>query len=196
MFSTHSILITFFLCSCERLFWPRFQALGWWNVLYICFRFGWSCTAIPEQANRRDENIMFLFFPLHYCWSFPLLLVRIGFGVLSDDLDSDRVTRLNSWSGFLWFLMLHFLVWTCVAKTLTFSSFQVCTPTILVIVLCFVHRPFWLFLCKWELLLDLDSFQFASPSRFSLLPVFWLGQFWVFNLVSFRFRFGLDNSGV
>ncbi len=56
MFLTHSIPITFFLRPCERLFWLRFRALGWWNVLGICFPFGWSRTAVPERANRSDEN--------------------------------------------------------------------------------------------------------------------------------------------
>ncbi len=52
-----------FLRPCERLFWPRFWALGWWNVWYVCFRFGRPRTAVPEQANRSDENIVFPFLP-------------------------------------------------------------------------------------------------------------------------------------
>jgi hypothetical protein len=85
MFLTHSIPITFFLCPCERLFWPRFWALGWWNVLGICFRFGWPRTAVPERANRSDKNIVSLF-PSLYCWSFDYCWSESVWG-LSDNFE-------------------------------------------------------------------------------------------------------------
>jgi hypothetical protein len=122
MFLMHSIPITLFLRPCEQLFWPRFQALGWWNVLGICFRFGRPCMAVPEQANRSDENIMFPSFPLRYCWSFPLLLVRVGLGFRVTILSFWSSTKLNLGSVFSWLLMLHSSVRTHVARTPSFLS--------------------------------------------------------------------------
>jgi hypothetical protein len=106
-------------------FRPRFRALGWWNVRYICFRFGRPRTAVPERANRSDEKSLFPSFPLRYCWSFSLLLVRIGFGVSSDNFEFWPSSRLYSRSGFLWLLMLHCSVQTRIAKTPTFSSLYI-----------------------------------------------------------------------
>ncbi len=46
VFMSHSIYITLLLWPCERIFWPRFWALRWWNVpsvLRYCQR-GWTRT--------------------------------------------------------------------------------------------------------------------------------------------------------
>jgi hypothetical protein len=131
MFSTHSIPITFFLCPCERLFLTEVQALGWWNVLYICFRFGQPRTAVPRRANRSDENHCFppslsiIAGSFCYCWSES----GLGFPVTISNFWPS--SRLNLWLGFSWLLMLHFSVRTRKNRTPTFSSF--------------VHRLFWLF---------------------------------------------------
>ncbi len=174
----------------DYFFYQGFEG-GWWNVRCICFRFGRPRTAVPERANRSDENIMFPAFPLRYCWSFPLF-IRIEYGVSSDNFNFWPSSRLNSQLGFSCLLMFHCSAQTRVARTPTFFEF--------------VHWLFWLLCCvlctvrfgyscaKGELLLDLESsldisFQFASPSRFSLLTVFWLGQFWVLTWSVFFFGY-------
>ncbi len=134
MFSTHSIPITFFLCPCERLFLTEVWALGWWNVLYICF-----CFSRPRSLARlyRSEQIgatKISCFPpslsviaglSRYCWSES----GMGFWVTISSFWPS--SRLNLRSGFSWLLLLHFSVQTRVARTPTFLSF--------------VHWLFWLF---------------------------------------------------
>jgi hypothetical protein len=54
---SHSISITRFLRPCERLFWPRFRALGWWayDAFFVLVDVAHGCTG---WANRNDENIV------------------------------------------------------------------------------------------------------------------------------------------
>jgi hypothetical protein len=180
---THLIPITFSFVLASYYFWPRFRALGWWNVQCICFRFGRPRTAVPERANRSDENHCFppslsvIAGPSRYCWSESGLGFRV---TISSFWPS---SRLNSQSGFSWLLVLHFSVQTRIARTPTFLSlytdyfgYSCCVS---------MHRSFWLFLCEVRIVARLRQFSVCVTLKISLSSVFWLGQFWLrFDSVS------------
>ncbi len=134
MFLKHLIPVIRFVRPCERLFKPRFQAVGWWNVQCICFCFGRPHTAVPEQANRSYEKIDAPSFPLRYCWSFHYCWSESArYQVLSDNFEFCPSARLNSRAGFSELSMLYSPVQTCIARTLAFLSF--------------VYQLFWLLSC-------------------------------------------------
>jgi hypothetical protein len=144
-------------------FWPRFQAFGGWNEQYICFRFGRPCTVVPERANRSNEKIDSPSVPLHYCWSFLHRWSEFEERGFEQQLWICPSSRLNSRSGFLWLLMFHCSVQTCIARTLTFSSF--------------VHRLFWFFvLCCYAPSILVILVQVRIVGR--------LRQFWVRTTVN------------
>jgi hypothetical protein len=173
----HSIPITFSFVLASDYFRPRFRALGWWNVSYVCFCFGRPHTTVPERANRSDGNHVSLL-PSPLLLVFPVIVGQSRVGVSSGNFKFWQSSGLNSRLGFSWLLMLHFTVRTREARTPTFLSV--------------VHWLFWLFamccyapsvLVTFMQVTRLRQVWFASPSEFSLLSVFWLGQFRVFDCV-------------
>jgi hypothetical protein len=68
--------------------------LGWWNVQYICFCFGWPCTALLERENRSDQNIVLPSYSLPIIVTFSFVagcdMSNRGFNS-SDNFDSVQV---------------------------------------------------------------------------------------------------------
>jgi hypothetical protein len=146
-----------FLCSWEQLFQPRFRALGWWNVRYICFRLGWSHTAVPEQANTSDKISLFSLLPSLLLLVCPVIVGQNQVPGFEQQFWIWPSSKLNLQSEFSWLLMLHCSVQTCVARTPTFLSF--------------VHQLFWLLSCDYAPSILVSLVQVRIVAR--------LGQFLV-----------------